>query len=332
MPNTKSYSTRLRVLDHCLSSGHAYSGQELINFINRELESRGEPMITSRTTLMEDLLNIENEYHINILRQKHGRQTTYRYVEQGFSIFSNELSADDYSHLEQALAVLSRFEGMPQFEWMAQLAADMHVLMANSDEARSIVGFEPSAYNKGIEYFTPLFDAIRKKVTVELSYQSFRMAEPQTLIVHPYYLKQYNNRWFLFCCTGDYTNLSNYPLDRILSVKLANVPYRDTDIDFNEYFDDMIGVTKRDDQVPEKVLLRFSKREYPYLITKPWHGSQKKVGEDADSVMVELNVIPNFELEQRILSWGDDVEVLQPESLRKTIQKRVSACWQKYEK
>ena len=140
MPNTKNYSTRLRVLDQCLRSGHAYSGKELTEFINRELELRGEPTITSRTTL---------------------------------------------------------------------------------------------------------FNAIRKKTTVELRYQSFRMADPQTLIVHPYYLKQYNNRWFLFCCNGAHTNLSNYPLDRILSVKLAHVPYRETDIDFDEYFADVIGVTKR---------------------------------------------------------------------------------------
>ena len=121
---------------------------------------------------------------------------------------------------------------------------------------------------------TPLFNAIRKKTTVELRYQSFRMADPQTLIVHPYYLKQYNNRWFLFCCNGDHTNLSNYPLDRILSVKLAHVPYRETGIDFDDYFADVLGVTKREGLQAEKVLLRFPKNEYPYVATKPWHGSQ----------------------------------------------------------
>ena len=218
MPNTKNYSTRLRVLDQCLRSGHAYSGKELTEFINRELELRGEPTITSRTTL---------------------------------------------------------------------------------------------------------FNAIRKKTTVELRYQSFRMADPQTLIVHPYYLKQYNNRWFLFCCNGDHTNLSNYPLDRILSVKLAHVPYRETDIDFDEYFADVIGVTKREGQEAEKVLLRFPKNEYPYVATKPWHGSQKKVDEDERSVTIALDVVINYELEQKILSWGDYVEVLQPQTLRDTIGHRL---------
>lgn len=330
MPNTKNYNTRLRILDQYLGSGHAYSGKELTGFINRELELRGEPTISSRTTLMEDLLNIENEYHVTIIRKHHGRQTTYQYEKPGFTIFSNELTEDDFNHLEQALAVLSRFEGMPQFEWMTQLSADMHLRMASGEQVKSIVGFESSEYNKGMENFTPIFNAIRKKTTIEIRYQSFRMPEPQNIIVHPYYLKQYNNRWFLFCCTGDYTNISNYPLDRILNVKLANVPYRETDINFDEYFEDVLGVTKREGQQSEKILLKFPKNEYPYVETKPWHGSQKKVAEDENSVTIELDVVVNYELEQKILSWGDYVEVMQPLSLREKISQRIGNATKSY--
>lgn len=330
MPNTKNYSTRLRVLDQCLRSGHAYSGKELTDFINRELELRGEPIITSRTTLMDDLLNIENEYHTNILRKKHGRQTTYQYEDPNFSIFSTELSEDDILHLGQALDILRRFDGMPEADWISELGARLNLCMNNRKEVRAAVGFESAIYNKGMEHFTPLFNAIRKKTTVELRYQSFKMQEPQTLIVHPYYLKQYNNRWFLFCCNGDYTNLSNYPLDRILSVKLAHVPYRETHTDFDEYFEDVIGVTKREGQQSEKVLLRFPKDEYPYVATKPWHGSQKKVAEDERTVTIELDVVVNYELEQKILSWGDYVEVLQPETLRQIISNRLLSAAKRY--
>ena len=330
MPNTKNYSTRLRVLDQCLRSGHAYSGKELTDFINRELELRGEPTITSRTTLMDDLLNIENEYHTNIIRKKHGRQTTYQYEDPNFSIFSTELSEDDLLHLTQALDILKRFDGMPEADWVAELSARLNLCMSNQKEVRAAVGFESSMYNKGMEHFTPLFNAIRKKTTVELRYQSFRMAEPQTLIVHPYYLKQYNNRWFLFCCNSDYTNLSNYPLDRILSVKLAHVPYRDTDIDFDEYFADMIGVSRRNGQEPEDVVLRFPKDQYKYVATKPWHGSQKIVDENSSTITLQLHVVLNYELEQKILSFGQYVEVISPMTLRERIKDRLSQSLLQY--
>ena len=330
MPNTKNYSTRLRVLDQCLRSGHAYSGKELTDFINRELELRGEPTITSRTTLMDDLLNIENEYHTNIIRKKHGRQTTYQYEDPNFSIFSTELSEDDILHLGQALDILRRFDGMPEADWISELGARLNLCMNNHKEVRAAVGFESAIYNKGMEHFTPLFDAIRKKTTVELRYQSFKMAEPLTLIVHPYYLKQYNNRWFLFCCNGDYTNLSNYPLDRILSVKLAHVPYRDTDIDFDEYFADMIGVSRRNEQVPEDVVLCFPKDQYKYVATKPWHGSQKVVDENDCTITLQFHVVLNYELEQKILSFGQYVEVISPMALRERIKDRLSQSLQQY--
>ena len=330
MPNTKNYSTRLRVLDQCLRSGHAYSGKELTDFINRELELRGEPTITSRTTLMDDLLNIENEYHTNIIRKKHGRQTTYKYEDPNFSIFSTELSEDDILHLGQALDILRRFDGMPEASWVSELGARLNLCMNNRKEVRTAVGFESAIYNKGMEHFTPLFNAIRKKTTVELRYQSFKMTEPQTLIVHPYYLKQYNNRWFLFCCNGDHTNLSNYPLDRILSVKLAHVPYRETHIDFDEYFTDMIGVSRRNEQDPEDIVLRFPKDQYKYVATKPWHGSQKVLEENDEYVIVQLDVILNYELEQKILSFGDYVEVIAPKPLREKIAQRLQNCLAQY--
>lgn len=330
MPNNKNYSTRLHILDRCLGSGHAYTGKELLGFINRELEAHSETPVSSRNTLMEDLMNIENEYNVTILRERHGRQTTYQYERPGFSIFSSELSEDDFNHLEQALGILSRFEGMPQFDWMTQLSADMHLRMANQEQVKSIVGFESSIYNKGMEHFTPLFDAIRKRTTVEITYQSFKMTEPQTVIAHPYYLKQYNNRWFLFCSTGEYTTITNYPLDRIITVKESNVPYRDTDVNFNEFFEDMIGVSKKNGQQPEIVLLRFPKSQYKYVATKPWHGSQKVLEENDDYVIIQLEVILNYELEQQILSFGDYVEVIAPKSLRERVEQRLQNCIAQY--
>ena len=182
----------------------------------------------------------------------------------------------------------------------------------------------------GLFYAALLFDAIRKKYTVEFRYQSFKMKEPQTLIVHPYYLKEYNNHWFLFCCTGDYTNISNYSLDHILAVKPAHVPFRDININFDYYFKDVLGVTKREGQQAEKVLLKFPKSEYPYVATRPWHSSQHKVAEDGQSITVELDVVLNYELEQKILSWGDYVKVIGPQELSDKIRDRIQSSIRKY--
>ena len=89
-------------------------------------------------------------------------------------------------------------------------------------------------------------------------------------------------------------------------------------------------MTKHEGQQAEKVLLRFPKNEYPYVATKPWHGSQRKVAEDDTSVTTELDVVINYELEQKILSWGDYVEVLRPETLRQAICNRIERAGNHY--
>lgn len=150
------------------------------------------------------------------------------------------------------------------------------------------------------------------------------MQETQRLTVHPYYFKQYNNRWFLTCSTGEWTNLSIYALDRIESVKPASVTFRDTGIGFGEYFRDIIGGSRDEWQKPERVLLRFESSEYCYVETKPWHEGQHKVGVDEKRVTVELRVILNFETEQKILFWGEHVEVLATLALREKIRSRIS--------
>lgn len=169
-----------------------------------------------------------------------------------------------------------------------------------------------------------------REKTVEITYQSFKMTKPQTVIAHPYYLKQYNNRWFLFCSTGEYTTITNYPLDRIIKVEESKVPYRETNVNFDEFFEDMIGVSKKNNQQAEIVLLRFPKSQYKYVATKPWHGSQKVLEENDDYVIIQLDVVLNFELEQQILSFGDYVEVIAPKTLRDKIRERLNKAIGQY--
>lgn len=92
----------------------------------------------------------------------------------------------------------------------------------------------------------------------------------------------------------------------------------------------MIGVSKKTGQEPEQVLLRFPKDQYPYVATKPWHGSQRLIEENDDFVTVQLDVILNYELEQHILSFGDYVEVIAPDALREKIRQRLQNGIQNY--
>lgn len=72
------------------------------------------------------------------------------------------------------------------------------------------------------------------------------------MVINPYHLKQYNNRWFLFCFNEEYQTISNYPLDRIVSLEELNKEFEPSTINWMDYFEDIIGVTKPEEATVEK--------------------------------------------------------------------------------
>jgi hypothetical protein len=99
-------------------------------------------------------------------------------------------------------------------------------------------------------------------------------------------------------------------IDRIISIKETKVKYqKNNKIDWQEYFEDIIGVTKPVDLEPEKVVLQFKGITGKYMETKPLHGSQKTKWIDNQTLEIRLDIIINYELERLILSYADSVSI-----------------------
>lgn len=162
------------------------------------------------------------------------------------------------------------------------------------------------------------------KKPIKIDYTSFRKGQSQNFIVHPYFLKQYNNRWFLFCNNDESQSIINLALDRMNAIEEVKIKYiPNNSIDFNEYFEDVIGVSLDNNRVVEKILLKISNELLPYVTTKPIHGSQKLKEKGISYSLISLDLIPNYELESLILSYGEGMELLYPQALRDRIRKRV---------
>ena len=103
-----------------------------------------------------------------------------------------------------------------------------------------------------------------------------------------------------------------------------------TTLDFEEYFEDVIGVTKSANDIPVKISLRFSAHRLPYVLSKPMHESQRN--SRADEGIIELELVPNKEFYQRLLSFGSDVEVLEPQFVREEMTKNAQKLYELYKK
>ena len=154
-----------------------------------------------------------------------------------------------------------------------------------------------------------------------------------TLTFHPYYLKQYNNRWFALGLNEEKQIATwNLALDRILSLTECSNTYLNSTTDWEDHFYDVIGVTRRDDSLVQEVKLLFSQQQSAYISTKPLHASQKSSLNDDGTLLVRLKLILNYELESKLLSFGEGVEVLEPLELRDSVLNRIKLSNENYEK
>lgn len=323
--NNKHQYSRYRALDKCLRNKRkCYYIEDLIDACERALreEFYDSTICVSRRTILNDMNYMESDagYQADILRIQDGKRKYYRYADPEFSIEKTPLTDDEMQKLQETVFMLARFKS--QFPWMEELLTELQTRFHLDGHTESVIGFDNNIDFQGFDFIEPLFQHIINKQTIELAYKPFELPE-QHWTLHPYFIKQYNNRWFLFARNDADGMIINAALDRIVSIKTAKQKYiENNDIDFNEYFDDVIGVTIPLNAQAEHILLRFTPNRLPYVLSKPLHMTQKI--KDRENGLVEITVIPNRELEATILGFGSDVEVLQPQSLREQIKEKIN--------
>lgn len=113
-------------------------------------------------------------------------------------------------------------------------------------------------------------------------------------------------------------------IDRIVGFEpMHHVVYIDNNnIDFTEYFDDVIGVTVPSSKPIEKIRLKIDKARYSYIESKPIHPTQTVKENNSEYAIIELKIIPNYEFETLLLGFADSIEVIEPQLLRETISTR----------
>jgi predicted DNA-binding transcriptional regulator YafY len=327
MATNKNALIRYKVLDRCFRNpGRRYFIDDLIEECNLALQAIDpESGGISRRQVLEDIAFMESTdgWSVDLKRERDGRRVFFRYMDLSFSINNMPLNEVDLNNLKSAVDILSQFKGMPQFEWMHELVPKLQQ-GAVSDPKKIILEFDDNQYLKGIERLGFLHNAILYKKVLNVVYHPFDQEEPFDVVIHPYYLKQYNNRWFLFGYNPEKEKYDwNLALDRIVEATEIKQKYqKNSVIDWTEYFEDMIGVTKPSDSVAEKVVLRFFKPTAMYIESKPLHGSQR--AKWVENVLeVSLTVILNYELERIILSYADTVTVISPKGLKERLKKRL---------
>ena len=333
MPITKNVIIRYQCLDRCFQNpGRKYYLEDLLEECNKSLLD-WDPTSSgiARRQLYDDIRFMESSqgWNIPLERITDGRKKYFRYEDPAFSINNQPINELEAEQLKSAMFVLQRFKGMPQFQWINELLPKIDQAFNFTKDTSGIINFDNNEYLKGIEFIDELFNSILYKKTLNINYQSFKNPEPVEITFSPYHLKQYNNRWFVFGKNSEYENIVNLALDRIISIRESNHKYESGDIDFEEYFEDIIGVTKPTNQSLTKIIFQASPELAPYLITKPLHGSQKRISNTKNGFQFSIEVVPNIELEKLILSHSEQLEVIEPEWFRNNLKHKLEKTLKK---
>jgi len=355
MPANKNAMTRYKILDELLGSRyHNYSLDDLTEEVNRRLADMypGTDGV-GRRTIEKDIYYLEYEgpFMVEIERysvasynpdkQKAYSKRCLRYASPSFSIFKRELTDDEVCLLKEALSLLGQFDGLPNLDRLEGLRLGLGV---GRDERRIISFTKNPLENSNL--LGELFTAISQKQVLELHYHVFsRPGEESQLNVHPYLLKEYNRRWYLFAASESDGKLLCFALDRIDGcVPLPSHKYKDYEGDLNERFDDIIGVTLFDDSPIYKVVFWVSDSSKDYVLTKPLHDSQRKMPKDAvdalrvrypllqGGVFLRIDCRRNYELIRELAGFGENLLVLEPREIQDAVYERVSSLDDAYQK
>ena len=332
MATNKNAQLRYQILDRCFHNFQKrYGIDDLLDEVNEQLFDIFGTMVSIRQ-IREDIKYMRDRVSFNapiVAYPYDGKKCYYRYSDYSYSIYKNELSVADLNKLQSTIDMLGRFRGTAANVWLEEVISSLECRFGLKSNTEHLISFEQNDQLKGIEHLADIIDATINYQTLDISYLTFRGKEI-VMTIHPYYVKQYNGRWFFYGLNDELNRISNLALDRIQSYKKSEKPFiKNEYYDFSTYFDDVIGATIPSDDVKKETIgLRFSTNRFPYVVSKPIHKSQKVI--DESNGMIEIQVRPTRELDQQLFSFIPDVEVLYPEWYRQQIQEKIEENLKKY--
>lgn len=338
----KNQFERYKIIDRLLrGTPDGFSLDVLLERLNGSMSEENQ---IKRRQLQYDLEALKYLYNAPINNRRGARRI--RYEDASFSIVTYEMKES----LKRMAEQLDNIQLNPRILWLQNLILMLQETYFTNEMAMEAIDFGDNLEYENSSRVHEFFSYILNKQVLELDFNA-GFSRPQKRTVHPYFVKQYNNRWFLFGWDEKAalekkpaSGIVNLPLDRIGKVRMAYDRYRELSVqqlkDFKEdYFGDIVGVTRIDSEPMIHLVLRFlfksgdskkdnaSRRDYNYLRTKPFYPfisfpSDKEI-EINGYADISMDIVPNKELEGILLRYADTAKIVAPVIFRDRMMKRL---------
>ncbi|WMI70067.1 YafY family protein [Mangrovimonas sp. YM274] len=332
MANSTHAHLRYNILDYCFRN-KAFSFEELLRYVNEGITIYYPGEGISVRTLRDDLKVFRDKVN-GFGAPLPEKVRVLKYSDPNFSIAQRPLLEYEQYLIDAAQQLLERFENDPKYDRLAEALIKFQDEEEQQDQdATQVLFYDHNEEYKGIKYLKPLYLAIKKKQVIQVVYKGFQDEETTSFEFHPQILKQYNRRWFVFGFNGTKeTKEWSIPLDeRLISFDFVDgVNYIESDTDWDIFFRTMVGVVRPKDAKVERVVVKFYNGRESYFKTKPFQPDYEEFFEEEKQDQVWFETIINKELVQQLLSYGQDVEVLEPEGLKEQLSEQSKTMQQYY--
>ena len=214
MPINKNAFIRYKILDKCFSDRyHKYFIEDLMEKVNGQLEDAGVKPV-SKKQIYDDIKFMKSidGWEAPIESYQYGKRKYLRYS-CDFSINETPITEMEIEQLETLITSLSRLQGIPMYDWVEELLGNLRYRFGLRGIDANCIGFEQNRDLQGLRYLSDLINCVIKRQPVIIDYHPFGR-DVLKWTIHPYYLKQYNNRWFLLGFNPEYEDLSIVALDQ----------------------------------------------------------------------------------------------------------------------
>jgi predicted DNA-binding transcriptional regulator YafY len=319
MPTNKNAYLRYRIINTCFTNRQKryWTMAELLEALRKH------DLVAYKRTVERDFEAMRYDkrlgYQAPISYDKVERG--YFYTDAAYTIDKVPLTEEDLQALTLATNILHQYKNVKlvqQFEGMVDKLGKV-VNHLRQPQNNKLIAFENTPYYKGREFFDVVLQAITEQQPLCITYRKFTGTKNDDYILHPYFLKEYRGRWYVLGYSEARQHIVTLGLDRFVKAEAATIPFQENKtLKPKQYFEHTLGITLGKGPV-EDIELWFSPTTAPYIKTQHVHHSQKTLLEDETGLVILLKLIPNPELTQLILSYGAEVKVVKPISLKESI-------------
>ena len=171
----------------------------------------------------------------------------------------------------------------------------------------------------GRSYLDIITKAMRENRQITIDYEDFFGNIIQGLKINPYFIRLFKRRWYVMAFVLQKKEIHRFGLDRIKHIEVTESKFcYPKNFSPQEYYTDYYGVFH--DKKPIAIRLKAYREKPHYLRSLPLHHSQREIETNNNYTIFEYIIAPTYDFIQEILSHGNQLEVLSPDTFRQQIK------------